>query len=190
MTRQPAEAKRFTVAWPMPREAPVRIRVLRSALGVMDIGVNISTPQARCASGLPPAPVSCRRHVSDMTRPRTPSFLSSKGGRSGRSPPSGARGHVGDMLPAWPRCSRSEHPRPRSASTCKVRASRQPGDSRMPSNLRIDPERLWSTLMETAAIGGTAKGGINRQTLTVEDAQGAHLVQAHDGGAGLQGQRR
>ena len=41
----------------------------------------------------------------------------------------------------------------------------------MPSNLRIDPERLWSTLMETAAIGGTAKGGINRQTLTAEDAQ-------------------
>lgn len=40
----------------------------------------------------------------------------------------------------------------------------------MPSNLRIDPERLWSTLMETAAIGGTAKGGINRQTLTADDA--------------------
>ena len=41
----------------------------------------------------------------------------------------------------------------------------------MPSNLRIDPERLWSTLMETAAIGGTAKGGINRQTLTAEDGK-------------------
>src|SRR6185503_1582988 len=41
----------------------------------------------------------------------------------------------------------------------------------MPSNLRIDPERLWSTLMETAAIGGTVKGGINRQSLTAEDAQ-------------------
>jgi beta-ureidopropionase / N-carbamoyl-L-amino-acid hydrolase len=40
----------------------------------------------------------------------------------------------------------------------------------MPSNLRIDPERLWSTLMETAAIGATAKGGINRQTLTADDA--------------------
>jgi N-carbamoyl-L-amino-acid hydrolase len=39
----------------------------------------------------------------------------------------------------------------------------------MPSNLRIDPDRLWSTLMETAAIGGTAKGGINRQTLTDHD---------------------
>ena len=41
----------------------------------------------------------------------------------------------------------------------------------MPSNLRIDPERLWGTLMETAAIGGTAKGGINRQTLTAEDGK-------------------
>ena len=40
----------------------------------------------------------------------------------------------------------------------------------MPSNLRIDSERLWSTLMETGAIGATAKGGINRQTLTAEDA--------------------
>jgi N-carbamoyl-L-amino-acid hydrolase len=40
----------------------------------------------------------------------------------------------------------------------------------MPSNLRIDPERLWATLMETAAIGATVKGGINRQTLTTEDA--------------------
>ena len=39
----------------------------------------------------------------------------------------------------------------------------------MPSNLRIDPERLWGSLMETAAIGGTSKGGINRQTLTAED---------------------
>ena len=40
----------------------------------------------------------------------------------------------------------------------------------MSSNLRIDSERLWSTLMETGAIGATAKGGINRQTLTAEDA--------------------
>ena len=33
MTRHPAEAKRFTVAWPMPREAPVRMSVFRSSLG-------------------------------------------------------------------------------------------------------------------------------------------------------------
>jgi N-carbamoyl-L-amino-acid hydrolase len=34
------------------------------------------------------------------------------------------------------------------------------------TNLRIDGERLWGELMETAAIGGTAKGGICRLTLT------------------------
>src|SRR5215470_3704343 len=36
-------------------------------------------------------------------------------------------------------------------------------------NLRIDGERLWGELMETAAIGGTAKGGICRLTLTELD---------------------
>src|SRR6266702_5328201 len=39
------------------------------------------------------------------------------------------------------------------------------------TNLRIDPERLWDDLMETAAIGGTAKGGICRLTLTDLDRQ-------------------
>lgn len=38
-------------------------------------------------------------------------------------------------------------------------------------NLRIDPERLWDDLMETAKIGGTAKGGICRLTLTDLDRQ-------------------
>src|SRR5262245_64565697 len=33
-------------------------------------------------------------------------------------------------------------------------------------NLMADGERLWQSLMETAAIGGTAKGGICRLTLT------------------------
>lgn len=37
-------------------------------------------------------------------------------------------------------------------------------------NLRIDPERLWGDLMETAKIGGTAKGGICRLTLTDNSA--------------------
>lgn len=41
----------------------------------------------------------------------------------------------------------------------------------MTSNLRIDPERLWATLMQTAEIGGTPRGGINRQTLTPEDGR-------------------
>src|SRR6476619_3945506 len=38
-------------------------------------------------------------------------------------------------------------------------------------NLKIDPERLWNDLMETAAIGGTPKGGICRLTLTDLDAE-------------------
>jgi beta-ureidopropionase / N-carbamoyl-L-amino-acid hydrolase len=38
-------------------------------------------------------------------------------------------------------------------------------------NLRIDPERLWDDLMQTAKIGATPKGGICRLTLTDLDAQ-------------------
>ena len=38
-------------------------------------------------------------------------------------------------------------------------------------NLKIDPERLWDDLMETAKIGGTPKGGICRLTLTDLDAE-------------------
>jgi N-carbamoyl-L-amino-acid hydrolase len=38
-------------------------------------------------------------------------------------------------------------------------------------NLAIDPERLWSDLMETAQIGATRKGGICRLTLTDLDRQ-------------------
>src|SRR5829696_3272192 len=38
-------------------------------------------------------------------------------------------------------------------------------------NLMIDAERLWGELTETAAIGGTAKGGICRLTLTDLDRQ-------------------
>jgi N-carbamoyl-L-amino-acid hydrolase len=38
-------------------------------------------------------------------------------------------------------------------------------------NLTINSERLWDTLMDTAKIGGTPKGGINRLTLTDLDRQ-------------------
>ncbi|MEJ1157466.1 Zn-dependent hydrolase [Prosthecomicrobium sp. N25] len=38
-------------------------------------------------------------------------------------------------------------------------------------NLQINPQRLWDSLMETARIGGTPKGGIKRLTLTDEDKQ-------------------
>jgi N-carbamoyl-L-amino-acid hydrolase len=39
------------------------------------------------------------------------------------------------------------------------------------TNLSIDPEQLWGDLMETAKIGATEKGGINRLTLTDLDRQ-------------------
>jgi N-carbamoyl-L-amino-acid hydrolase len=39
------------------------------------------------------------------------------------------------------------------------------------TNLKIDPERLWDDLLETAKIGGTPKGGICRLTLTDLDRQ-------------------
>ncbi len=41
----------------------------------------------------------------------------------------------------------------------------------MSGNLRVDSARLWDSLMETARIGATAKGGLNRQALTAEDAE-------------------
>jgi N-carbamoyl-L-amino-acid hydrolase len=41
----------------------------------------------------------------------------------------------------------------------------------MKQNLQINPERLWDELMETARMGGTPKGGINRLTLTELDRQ-------------------
>ncbi len=43
--------------------------------------------------------------------------------------------------------------------------------TRAMKNLKIDAERLWDDLMETAKIGGTPKGGICRLTLTELDAQ-------------------
>lgn len=42
-------------------------------------------------------------------------------------------------------------------------------------NLTIDGERLWSSLLEMAEIGGTPKGGCNRQALTPEDGEGRAL---------------
>ena len=37
------------------------------------------------------------------------------------------------------------------------------------TNLTINPQRLWDTLMETAAFGATPKGGIKRLTVSDED---------------------
>jgi len=45
------------------------------------------------------------------------------------------------------------------------------------SNMKINSERLWDSLMEMAKIGPGVAGGNNRQTLTDEDAEGRALFQ-------------
>ena len=52
-------------------------------------------------------------------------------------------------------------------------------------NLRIDPDRLWDSLMEMAKIGPGVAGGNNRQTLTDEDAEGRALFQTWCEKAGM-----
>jgi N-carbamoyl-L-amino-acid hydrolase len=52
-------------------------------------------------------------------------------------------------------------------------------------NFRIDPDRLWDSLMEMAQIGPGVAGGNNRQTLTDEDAEGRALFQTWCEAAGL-----
>src|SRR5918994_3944715 len=52
-------------------------------------------------------------------------------------------------------------------------------------NLRINPDRLWDSLMEMAKIGPGVAGGNNRQTLTDEDGEGRYLFQAWCEAAGL-----
>ena len=47
----------------------------------------------------------------------------------------------------------------------------------MRDNIPLSGVRLWADLMEIATIGGTAKGGCNRQTLTDLDSQGRALFQ-------------
>ena len=49
--------------------------------------------------------------------------------------------------------------------------------SKLNSNLRINGERLWDSLMEMAKIGPGIAGGNNRQTLTDEDSEGRALFQ-------------
>ncbi|EKN00321.1 MULTISPECIES: M20 family metallo-hydrolase [unclassified Acidocella] len=46
----------------------------------------------------------------------------------------------------------------------------------MNTNLRVDAARLWETIIETAKIGGTEKGGVKRLTLTDLDAQVRHWL--------------
>ena len=55
----------------------------------------------------------------------------------------------------------------------------------MSSNIPLSGARLWDSLMEIARIGGTAKGGCNRQTLTDVDAEGRALFQQWGEACGL-----
>lgn len=52
-------------------------------------------------------------------------------------------------------------------------------------NLRINPDRLWESLMEMAQIGPGIAGGNNRQTLTDEDSEGRHLFKRWCEDAGM-----
>jgi len=52
-------------------------------------------------------------------------------------------------------------------------------------NLRINPDRLWDSLMEMAKIGPGVAGGNNRQTLTDADAEGRALFQNWCEAAGM-----
>ncbi|MFW6165186.1 MAG: Zn-dependent hydrolase, partial [Ralstonia sp.] len=45
----------------------------------------------------------------------------------------------------------------------------------MSAMLKVNGARLWSSLMEMAAVGGTPKGGVRRLALTEEDAAGRAL---------------
>jgi beta-ureidopropionase / N-carbamoyl-L-amino-acid hydrolase len=46
----------------------------------------------------------------------------------------------------------------------------------MSGNARIDATRLWQSLMDMAAIGATAKGGVHRIAFSEEDRQARDLI--------------
>ncbi|WP_102224370.1 Zn-dependent hydrolase [Acidimangrovimonas sediminis] len=52
-------------------------------------------------------------------------------------------------------------------------------------NLRINPARLWDSLMEMAKVGPGVAGGNNRQTLTDADAEGRALFKGWCEAAGM-----
>ena len=52
-------------------------------------------------------------------------------------------------------------------------------------NLRINPDRLWSSIHEMAEIGPGVAGGNNRQTLTDDDAKGRELFKRWCEDAGM-----
>jgi N-carbamoyl-L-amino-acid hydrolase len=52
-------------------------------------------------------------------------------------------------------------------------------------NLRINPARLWDSLMDMAQVGPGVAGGNNRQTLTDADSEGRHLFARWCADAGM-----
>src|SRR5688572_13839639 len=52
--------------------------------------------------------------------------------------------------------------------------------------MKIDGERLWSSLMALARIGATPKGGVRRVTLTAADREGRELFARWCREAGLE----
>lgn len=55
----------------------------------------------------------------------------------------------------------------------------------MSGNLPLSSARLWDSLMAMAEVGGTSKGGCNRQTLTDLDSASRHLLQKWGEAVGL-----
>ena len=53
------------------------------------------------------------------------------------------------------------------------------------SDLRVDGERLWRSLMELAQIGATPKGGVARLALTDLDREGRDWLVARAREAGM-----
>ncbi|WP_299904220.1 Zn-dependent hydrolase [uncultured Paracoccus sp.] len=53
------------------------------------------------------------------------------------------------------------------------------------ANMKVDPDRLWDSLMEMAKIGPGIAGGNNRQTLTDADGEGRRLFQRWCENAGM-----
>src|SRR5436190_1843095 len=95
MTRQPAEEKRITVAWPMPRLAPVRSSVRRGVLAGVGIkvlqSVGVTDRAALWSRAGPPyrGGIRCGRAGGTAGRARTRNSWGQSASRSSRA--AGAR---------------------------------------------------------------------------------------------------
>src|SRR4030088_56139 len=81
MTRQPALENRITVAWPMPRLAPVSSKVRRGVLAVLGMGVlkvSMSRIKPRLAPWLVRCPAAKFDAVVQAERPVMPEFKTSR----------------------------------------------------------------------------------------------------------------